>query len=82
MIEVISEFLNQVFQNVLLAFLIYLLILYLGGNRIPSKYKKSVYMTILIVLLMSMVNPCLAEIVSKIILMIYGGIVILKLICK
>ena len=82
MIEVISEFLKQVFQNVLLAFLIYLLILYLGGNRIPSKYKKSVYMTILIVLLMSMVNPCLAGIVSKIILMIYGGIVILKLICK
>jgi len=82
MIEVISEFLKQVFQNVLLVFLIYLLILYLGGNRIPSKYKKSVYMTILIVLLMSMVNPCLAGIVSKIILMIYGGIVILKLICK
>ena len=82
MIEVISEFLKQVFQNVLLAFLIYLLILYLGGNRIPSKYKKSVYMTILIVLLMSMINPFLAGVISKIVFMIYGGIIILKLICK
>lgn len=76
------KIINTVFQNVLLAGLLYVLILNLCGRRIPQRFRRKIFVIILIVLLIGMVNISWGSALAKLFLLISGLYMGFKFLCE
>lgn len=78
----ILELITRIFQNILIAGLLCVLVMNLGGRNIPSRYKKNIFVVILVILLMGMVSASWASVIARVSLTIVGIYFAFKYICK
>lgn len=76
------DIIKLIFQNVLLAGLLYVLLINLCGRKIPQRFRKKIFVVILVLLLIGMVNKSWGSGLARLILLVMGLYMGFKFLCE